>query len=118
MGNNNIVNFEDADGKTPLHYAAATRRPLNKIKALIAAGGGASINVKCRHDDTTPLHFAVRSGEVEVIEYLLFQRSDVNAKVGSRTCLDLAQERNRGADVVARILRQNGARPPFLVERL
>ena len=63
------VNGGDADGVTPLHYAAANGK-LEAVHGLLRLGGKASVT-KVAGRYGTPLHWAVLSGHKEVVLVLL-----------------------------------------------
>jgi ankyrin repeat protein len=100
-------NMRDKQGCIPLHWAVAgrvvmahaggwssTRKPI-KIKeeaVLLLLKNTSDINVQ-NNDGQTPLHWAVRYGEVEFAQLLVEQHADVNIKdAWLRTALDWAIE--------------------------
>ena len=69
------VNAAEADGATPLHFAAEAD-DLALIDALLEAG--ASVNAKNRFN-VTPLELAAQNGDRAAVERLLAAGADVNA---------------------------------------
>lgn len=121
------VKTRDKDERTPLHYCA--ERPLiispgqnslradldnrnwlknSKIMAEILIAHGADVNAKDIFY-LTPLHYAERSGNIEVAKVLLANKADVNAedKFYSSTALHMAA--SIGHTAFARVLIENGA---------
>jgi ankyrin repeat protein len=72
------VNAQDAEGKSPLHWAA--KADPEAILALIAAG--AEVNAT-DYLDRTPLHFISATGTAENVLLLLNAGADVNAKTAN-----------------------------------
>ena len=80
----------DANGNTPMHTLAAQaaigankawrKEQASYVSLLIAAGADVSA---AAIDGSTPLHVAVRSGNMEVAEQLVESKADINAE-----CLD------------------------------
>lgn len=94
------INAKDSDGKAPLHWAIKEEN-LDIIECLIS--NGADVNAKDKYDKT-PLHWAIgevslditkhkdsyfaisadqavaRMGKLYIIDYLILNGADVNAK--------------------------------------
>ena len=66
----------DADGATPLHYAARLERAVVADELLKA---GANVNARGRNGNT-PLHYAVLLGRVENVRFLLAAGADTGAR--------------------------------------
>ena len=75
-GNPDLVFNKDADGRTPLHYAASCT---NKDVVELLLADKADVNAK-DNDGRTPLHLASEDGRKDVVELLLANHADVNAK--------------------------------------
>ncbi len=60
------INSFGQDGLTPV-FLAAGRKSVEALAALVAAGG----DVTLASSDVTPLHFAVRCGQLDCAQYLL-----------------------------------------------
>ena len=108
------VNARDSNGLTPLHWA----RTAESARLLLAAGA----NVQAKSDKGwQPLHSAATTGNLELVEWLLAQGADLNArtnpppsvnddsltKEGFLSALDLAVLDGHGQ--LARILLAAGA---------
>ncbi|EDQ84645.1 uncharacterized protein MONBRDRAFT_39188 [Monosiga brevicollis MX1] len=70
------VTFEDADGRTPLHYACLCGH-IMVVETLLKHGVDARVKNK---DRLTPLHMASRFGRIEVVNLLLERGVDARAK--------------------------------------
>ena len=128
------VNAKDWDGKTPLDYAITTEH-LKTADLLRKHGGksgaedsiriasmfgnieaikkhldsGADVNVKNDEDGRTPLHYAVYKGHKEIVELLIANGADVNAKSeDGYTPLDVAIHLNGTEN--ADLLRKHGGK--------
>lgn len=82
------VNAAQADGMTPLHWAA-THGDSDLTSMLLYAGG--SVRATTRLGAYTPLHLASRQGSVGVVDALVAAGADVNARTSTgSTALMLA----------------------------
>lgn len=82
------VNMQDAEGRTPLHYAAAHNHT-RVAKALADAGADVALSDT---KDNTPLHYATGYGRVDVVDILLAAGADASAENHTgKTALDLAK---------------------------
>lgn len=70
------INQTDYDGKSPLHYAAASGE-LNRVKYFVEHGS--NINPKDR-DGITPLHIATVDKNYDIVSYLLSKKADKLSK--------------------------------------
>ena len=66
------------DGSTPLHNCAASGFP-TIVDVLLAAGGGASVNI-ADDDSETPLHLACNGSHAAVVAKLLAAGADATMK--------------------------------------
>lgn len=76
------INEKDGDGKTALHYVAASPNDTasNISMAEMLIGAGADVNAKDK-DGATPLHYAIKPANVPIVKILVADsRTDVNAK--------------------------------------
>lgn len=121
------VNARDDDGNTPLHRAAHVRRwvgepiPLereaqrfNTVKLLVAAG--AEVNPRNDavddYEDETPLHLAAESNLPRVIEYLVEQETEIEARdFDGKTPLIRAADNIHGSYEALKTLVRLGADP-------
>ncbi len=71
------INAYDAQGRAPLHLAAATGR-IDILKILIA--NGANLQMPAEPTRALPIHFAAGNNHVSAMNLLLAFRSDPNAK--------------------------------------
>ena len=98
------VNTKDADGNTPLHFAA---RKGNHKRVEVLLKNGADVNAENKKG-TRPLHLAAERNADTVMEVLLKNGADVNAKnKHSDTPLHSAAYYN--ADKAIGVLLKNGA---------
>jgi len=100
-----LINAKDADGKTPLHYAAErNKREVAKYllqqKALVDAKNVAG---------ETPLHYAVGWGYQDMIKLLLDFDADINSQTNVGDT-QLHYTRFRGFSEVAELLIARGAK--------
>ena len=72
-----LIISEDADGETPLHWAAAFDQE-DMVDLLLA--NTADGNTKTNKAGETPLHAAAAKGNKGVAEKLLIYKAEVNAK--------------------------------------
>jgi ankyrin repeat protein len=102
------VSLPDAQGSTPLHYAAYFGH-LEAARYLLDVGADAgAVSTDLLHH--TPLHAAAAGGHAEIVRLLLAAGADLEAvQTGEWTALHAAAERGR-ASVVA-VLLEAGARP-------
>ena len=108
------LNEQDADGRTPLHWAASSNDKLEIVEALNGAG---SLHVDERDGSGwTPLMIAATAGAARIVDWLLEQcvvsyldsGADPNAGNSRKlTALHYASSRNRAE--VARSLLEAGA---------
>lgn len=107
-----LVNFPDAQGRSPVHYCVATANPSMEIlDALYLAG--ADVSLQIRGGEGTPLHCLARHAKPvalnpiqDFIRHLVF---DFRAPLTSQdaegeTCLHIAAEHGHSADVLAAFL--------------
>ncbi len=101
-----LINVKDAEGYTPLHWAArATPANLELIKLLIDRG--AAVNDADRYG-LAPLHYAALKGHREVVELLIKQGADLyQSTFSGKTAFELASE--IGQKELADVLIANGA---------
>lgn len=108
-GRNDVAMTEsDAQGRTPLHYAALAK-DADECEARLTAG----------HDPDsrdskgfTPLHFAAQEGAVDVARVLLGHGASVDATNDfGNTPLFTAVFNSRGDGSVIALLREHGADP-------
>jgi hypothetical protein len=103
------INAADADGLTPLHWAADSAEA-ETAQQLLALGANANAR---DHAGRTPLHYAARAGQSSIVEQLFAHGASISAAdVRGNTPLHLAASRARpavaglliaaGADVNAR----------------
>ncbi|WFD01480.1 putative ankyrin-repeat protein [Malassezia obtusa] len=100
------LNEQDADGRTPLHWAASSNDKLEIVEALNGAG---SLHVDERDGSGwTPLMIAASAGAARIVDWLLEHGADPNAGNSRKlTALHYASSRNRAE--VARSLLEAGA---------
>ena len=98
------VNTKDADGNTPLHFAAR-ERDHKRVEMLLSHG--AEVNAKDKYGDT-PLHDAARNHASDTTEILLKNGADINAK-NNRGNTPLHEAVGRNSSEVAEILLKYGA---------
>jgi ankyrin repeat protein len=108
------VNTRNAEGKTPLHFAA--KGPLlgaQKIAlwlsntARLLLEHGADVNAR-GNDNSTALHIAAQYGRVNVVDELLEHGANVGAEDDEgRTALQVAS--SRGRVEIVRLLSERGA---------
>jgi ankyrin repeat protein len=97
-----VVNKQDKNGLTPLHWAAA-RGHVKMARLLIAEG--ASINTQDR-SRLTPLHWAAANGQLEVVKVLLKNHADTDTfDPSGNTAYNLAVQ--NGHTEVAKLLSNN-----------
>ena len=72
------VNGKDVDGWTALHIYAAHNGPVEDIESLLSKG--ALINQVTHDYGWTPLHLAVNNDNFNIVEVLITNGADVNAK--------------------------------------
>ena len=101
------VNAEDYEGNTPLHVAVGVGRSfamgenVGMIRLLLNAGADINTN----NDGWTPLHVAVRRGDLEVTRLFLNAGAYVNARNGDdSTPLHVAAEVRIGNPGMIRLL--------------
>ena len=101
----------DANGMTPLHYAAVAG-DMNSAMLLIAAGAGLSAQDPA---GMTPLHCAARSGSLPVANLLIVSGAD--PRTTSRAGLTPSAEAARNhPDKLAEFLRDRELAPPPRIE--
>jgi len=106
------VNARDSRGNMPLHRAIRVRglsdiERLSLIKMLIS--GGADVNVKDRRRGATPLLLVVFRGNKDLVELLIQNGADLNAKGGQgETPLGLAKQMEHSE--IVELLQKHGAK--------
>lgn len=83
---------------------AAKKCDLDLIRFLV--DNGANVNVR-NDDGCTPLHFACESGEIDIVEYLVFKGADLEVETFEETPLFKAV--SQGHSKVVKYLIDNGA---------
>lgn len=84
------INAADANGLTPLAWAAVNDTPFEIAKFLI--DNGANVNAR-DHIENTPLHDAAGAGHREIVAMLISKGADLNARnKDGKTPIDLAAE--------------------------
>lgn len=76
------INEKDGDGRTALHYVAASPSDTasNVSMARILIDAGANVNAKDK-DGATPLHYAIKPANVPIVKILVADsRTDINAE--------------------------------------
>jgi ankyrin repeat protein len=82
------VNMQDAEGRTPLHFAAAHSHT-KILQALLDAGAD---HAKADSKSNTALHYATGYGRVDAVSILLDAGADIKSKnVTDKTPLDVAK---------------------------
>ena len=98
------VNLKNADGLTPLHFAAASNPDVNVLETLIVMG--AEVHAK-NIKGSTPLHAAASTNHnVDVLKFLIENKADVNMKRDSDRIspLHLAVANNPKVDVLKTLI--------------
>ena len=97
-----VLDQPDADGRTPLHWAASNDAKLDIVEALSSAG---SIDVNARdHSGWTSLMIASSAGASSIVRWLLRHGADVHASNTKRiTALHYASSKNH-VDIVRELL--------------
>lgn len=99
------VNMQDAEQRTPLHYAAAHDHA-HIVRALLEAGASTSSRDT---KENSPLHYAAGYGRVDIVEIMLEGGADVTLKNATgKTAADLARLNPQNpvlgeADLMARL---------------
>jgi len=73
------LNIQDDDGETALIYAIK-KGLVSLCKRLIPRMSEEAINAKDNKDGNTALHFAALNGDIELVEFLIAKKADVNAR--------------------------------------
>ena len=82
------VNKLDKDNYSPLHFACIDGH-VTAAKTLL--GRGAFLEARAKEGALTPLHLAVKSGSLDLVQLLLEHSSDIKAETATgRTMLHLA----------------------------
>ena len=90
--------IKNADGATPLHFAAR-RSCVDASKLLLNNASSSAVNSP-DHSGMTPFHFACLRGNLELCELFVEHKADVKARtVEEKTPLHLAALRGNGAIV-------------------
>ncbi len=97
--------------KSPLQMAVAFE-DIECTKALIENGANVNIMFSEGIGGNTPLHLAVMAGNMDMIQLLLNNDADVNAKtINGKTPLHLAVDFSKGETEIVKLLLGNGADP-------
>ncbi|XP_073989183.1 ankyrin repeat and SOCS box protein 16-like [Rhodnius prolixus] len=85
-------NTRDRGGLTPLMKAARLPQGMQSVLLLISYGADVNAMTDERHDYRTVLHYAVLSGNLEIVNLLIKQGASVNypPEISKPTVLDLA----------------------------
>ena len=99
------VNMQDAEGRTPLHYAAAHNH--TRVAKMLTDAGA---NTEMADDkDNTALHYATGYGRLDVVDILLQAGANAAAQNHTgKTALELAKlnEQNpilQDSDIMAKL---------------
>ena len=71
------VNALDKEGKTPLYHACRKNVGLEVVEILFAHGAVVCVNTQNKSGNT-PLHEAVRSGNLPIVKFLLLNNANVH----------------------------------------
>jgi ankyrin repeat protein len=100
------VNEKDAEGRTPLMFAAINRET-ECAKELL--GHGADVNAKA-NDGGTALMLAASSGDADLVKALLSRGADVSGKYVETRDTALMLAKNHGYDEIVQLLQTAGAK--------
>ncbi|KAG8411883.1 hypothetical protein J3458_015178 [Metarhizium acridum] len=100
------IDMQDADGRTPLMWAA---RYGQEAMARLLLEKGAHIDARCRTYGETSLIWAARKGHGAVVELLLEEGADINARCSRYGQTALIWASGNGHEAVVRLLLDKGA---------
>ena len=101
------MNRRDRLGRTPLFIAASGDAGFETVRDLLVHG--ANPNIRARNGET-PLYWAAKRGEAEMIEWLLRHRARVNVRHPETRHTPLDAAALAGHDEAARVLKRAGGR--------
>src|SRR5690349_4766302 len=92
-----LLHAQDADGSTPLHYAA-WKGHTEVARLLLERGADVSLQNNNGHWGGTPLHAAAHANQKAVAELLIAHGADVNGRsLNGRTPLEETEVHNAAA---------------------
>jgi ankyrin repeat protein len=71
------IDVTDIDGRTALHFAVSAEQK-SAVELLISLN--ASPDIKEKNDGDTPLHWAVRSGDLDLVNLIAPKMNDINTR--------------------------------------
>lgn len=111
MERNADPSMKDADGTTPLHFAA--RHACLETSKLLLSSSLSSVNCP-DNSGMTPFHLACASGSLELCELFLEHRADIRARtVEEKSPLHLAVLHGHN-DIVQRLIKEGWFRRGLL----
>lgn len=106
--NRTYVNSQDKDGYTPLHLAISLNDDHSLANVQFFIEQGAYVNTSLKDSGETPLHGAVRNGNLDIVRLLVQKGAEVNAEADNgRTPIQYTDN-----DDIITFLLENGATPP------